>query len=70
MKLFLIVQLRDSDDAAKVIEALCDTLTNCTVLKTGEQLDFVEGHNCVLVFRSFPMTVHKPLYEGELEGGD
>ncbi len=60
MNLFLMVMLREGDNAVDVIESLCDTLTNARILHPNEKLSFHTVGNNVLVYRSFPTLYGSP----------
>jgi len=55
VNLFLMVMLREGDNAVDVIESLCDTLTSSRILHPNEKLSFHTVGNNVLVYRSFPV---------------
>jgi len=52
MELFLVIELREGDDAVRLIECLVDNLTNARILKPGEHLSFHRVSDTLLVYRS------------------
>lgn len=55
MRLFLVLILKEGDDAYRITEALVDTLTQAAYLEPGEVLSFSRTQDTLLVYRSFPL---------------